>query len=470
MLALTYGLLAGFGPLLNGSWDLWAQTFLFLGALPAASAWLLAHIVSGRVAAPNATLRVWVAVLLALSAVSTATSPVRALARPEWAVFLGGLWILFAAPLVSASQKRWVDRGIHAAAWFQALLVLYQSVFFPDHAVGTLLKENALAAFFLMLLPFAWYRRDYALAGLMALLLFKTRSVGAFGALLVFGALHSWRRDARGRAAFLLALGALLAAFKLNDPAIVDRLAWWRAAGLMLADRPFLGVGPGAFTWLYPAYGSGHLGSQFAHQYPLQTAAEFGLPFASLWFGGVLRLMRGRGMRGPRQASALLVLLHSCVDIGLNIPGLFWLWCYFLSDGVAEERRWYQLEGGTKALAFVFAVCFSVVLVRGVWSPWRAQVACVEPTARSLARAEALAPDHPLVQREWARLEWDDAARTGSRYGMLRALARQEKAAELDPYHRETWLRLASWYRAFGRPDLAAGAEFRRDLVFRRRL
>ena len=105
----------------------------------------------------------------------------------------------------------------------------------------------------------------------------------------------------------------------------------------MIAERPWLGWGLGAFEAVFPTYRSAEVGSwgiwEMAHSTPLEIALELGLPVAAglggLWIVAGAILVRAAIMAAPAwNAGAgaalgvgLLGTLHSCVDFSLQVPG-----------------------------------------------------------------------------------------------------------------------------------------------------
>ena len=147
----------------------------------------------------------------------------------------------------------------------------------------------------------------------------------------------------RPRSALVLALAAvalllaspaavkerLSSSFDLRDDAARDRLAMWRAGASMVADRPFLGVGPGRVGYLYPVYRKpgfvdprvGHLHDNVVH-----TAAETGVPSALAYLAFVALVgaatwpLARDGSRPGVQALARGAL---AVNAALFVAGLF---------------------------------------------------------------------------------------------------------------------------------------------------
>lgn len=100
--------------------------------------------------------------------------------------------------------------------------------------------------------------------------------------------------------------------------ALVDpyRLAAWKSALAMIAERPFLGFGPGGWVRGYPAYRlpAETLNQPHPHDYFLQVAVEYGVPAALglvALVGAALAVMHRR----PGRASAALLAASAAVAV-----------------------------------------------------------------------------------------------------------------------------------------------------------
>ncbi|TPW19683.1 MAG: hypothetical protein FD126_2440, partial [Elusimicrobia bacterium] len=316
---------AALGPLLRGSWDPWAQTLVFALSAGGAALWLAVRVCLGYVPLPSPRARAWLAGLAALAALSAARAPLGGEAPFEPLVLLVGLGVVAATAVLSKDERETVDQAVRAAAWVLMTLAVYQRLALnDDRPESALVNANAWAGTVLMLLPVAVDRRDWLLAAGLTLCLWWAASVGAWMAFFVALLLTArWRGEAKTWAALGGALVCLVAVYnKFQSPEVLDRLAWWRAAFEMAADRPWLGLGPGAFAAAFPGYHGGGLATVYAHQWPLQTAAEYGVPFALLWFAGLWRLLFTA--RSYKRFGALAALLHSFWDWPLSLPGNFW--------------------------------------------------------------------------------------------------------------------------------------------------
>jgi O-antigen ligase len=116
-----------------------------------------------------------------------------------------------------------------------------------------------------------------------------------------------------------------------QDATIRDRVAMWRAGLGMIADHPFLGVGPGQVRAWYPHYrrpeavrpSTGHL-----HNSPVQIAAERGLPALAVWiwlwmvfFREGVRILARVGPDRPRDRALVCASLGGVS--GFLVAGLF---------------------------------------------------------------------------------------------------------------------------------------------------
>lgn len=122
-----------------------------------------------------------------------------------------------------------------------------------------------------------------------------------------------------------------------------------------IGDNPLLGYGLNGFSALYRLYQPG-LVLEFnrGHSDILEMLLDYGLPaaslvimafvliFAGLWHGITTRRRNGLfAVLGL--AAGLMVILHTCVDFSLQIPGIAMLWAALLGTGLAQS--WSRSEG-----------------------------------------------------------------------------------------------------------------------------
>ncbi len=154
------------------------------------------------------------------------------------------------------------------------------------------------------------------------------------------------------------------------------RLGFWRAASRMVAAYPVSGVGAGELPSAMPLYLKG-IGTpvysvhENAHCYPLQLAAEYGVPLLLLWAGllWVILSPRLRQWRvlSPEAAGLLLgtlfYLLHSLQSHPLLLAEqqiLFWA----ALGGLAGHFSRLAEPGGSKP----FRWAFMLLLLAPLWS------------------------------------------------------------------------------------------------------
>jgi O-antigen ligase len=113
-----------------------------------------------------------------------------------------------------------------------------------------------------------------------------------------------------------------------------SRVTVWKATCSMIADHPFLGVGPGNFTLVFTQYQPVGLGTRFyfAHNDYLHLISEAGLFLVPiiLWMifflfsqaryklGNQGRLIRGTAL--GTMGGGIAILIHSIVDFNLHLP------------------------------------------------------------------------------------------------------------------------------------------------------
>lgn len=480
MLPLLIGLLVAGGPLLNGSWDLWAQSIVALCLVFGTAAWLCGRLIVGYVPLPSTLMLVWAVSLAALAWLSASLSPLSSYTVPAWRAVAATLWIFPALAVVSKDERGAVDQAVRAASWALVLLAVYQRLQFGvDRPYASLLNQNVFAGTILMLLPLAAQRRDWLLSATLVLCLWWTRSVGAWLGLAAALVMTRRARPAglwAGGAVGFVCLVALYA--KLQSPEVNDRLRWWASAWEMIKARPLLGYGPGAYAHALPAHQTPGLGSLFAHQHFLELAAELGLPFALGWLAAVARWLRHGGPH--KRFGAVAILVQSLWDYALSIPANLWLFSYLTASSVPETSRGVNVPARWKLPACAAVLLLAAGAGFAVERHWRAdrlraaagellyeggrdgrQVPRAGLAAETAQKALALldrsaeVADHP----ETARLSAEVELMLGRDQGRLLAAAGHlERAAALNPYRASTFGALENLYRRLERPDLAADA------------
>ncbi|MBI4051776.1 MAG: O-antigen ligase family protein, partial [Elusimicrobia bacterium] len=289
MLGFLVVCVAVLSPVLRGSLDLGVQTSVQIFVLSGTLLWLAFRIFSGTVPIPPSRYLLWIFLLFILSGMSRMLSPIHALSDPSWFNLLLGFWILAVVPLISEEKREWLHRGMPFAGWVLFVVAVYQK--FLEHQqfpYAAFLNPNVFAGFILMLLPFFMEKKRWVLSLCLLWALFWTGSKGAWLCLaLVLVLYHSGRRG------FLFWTGMFLGFFwmvmilgDLKSPGVLHRLLWWKAAWGMIQDRPWVGFGPGAYGYIFPAYHHplpGGISSIYAHNYFLEMFSELGIFFGLMW-------------------------------------------------------------------------------------------------------------------------------------------------------------------------------------------
>lgn len=133
-----------------------------------------------------------------------------------------------------------------------------------------------------------------------------------------------------------------------GEPSLASRLAIWKGALRMAADRPVFGTGIGTFMWAFPRYRPEGLNviANFAHNDYLNIAAEMGAAslFTALWMlAAVIKSGLSKTLREPiRFGCAIGVLslsLHGFVDFNFHIPANMLLFTVYAAFIMSGERR-----------------------------------------------------------------------------------------------------------------------------------
>lgn len=480
MLPGLIALLAAVGPLLNGSWDLWAQSFLLLALIAGSAAWLCGRLVVGYLPLPSTRTLAWAAGLAALSGFSAYLSPLSSYAVAAWRALLPALWIFVAMSAVSKDERSYIDEAVRAAGWALVLLAFYQRFHYGlERPCASLLNQNVFAGSILLLLPLAAQKQDWVLSAGLLICLWWSKSVGAWLGISCAlaltrraGQIGLWLGGIIGFVCLVIVYG------KLQSPDVMHRWQWWSAALRMAAERPLLGFGPGTYAYVLPAYEDPGrpLASLFAHQHFLETAAQCGLPYVLLWTAGLAHCLR-RG--GPhKRCGAVAVLVQSLWDYSLSIPAVLWLFSYFSASSIPESSRGVNVPARWKLPLAVLVLAAAGSAAKMVSTQWRADRLLASAAAAVLNRKDGASEEqalrlldlsfeaapHPDTARLAGEINLSLARRQAPEASMgrlLEAAAHLEASARLNPYRGTTWLLLEDVYGRMGRPDLARRARRR---------
>lgn len=335
---------------------------------------------------------VWAAILFVAFATTSAIGSV----APADSVLQVGQWVSYLGlALVSAvAFDHWqVRRWGMDFVFLVGILMCGLAIYFYWGEVGNLPlavmvgifgNKNHLAGFLLLLilpalclLVSAHRTREVIAYGgcslLFGAILVLTYSRGAYIALLPALALCLWslRREGTRRLAFRLGPLALLLIAQISlirgasfgyalgrgseaaasvaqaalgaeaQGTLAPRLEYWRAALGIMRDNTGLGTGLGTYHLVFPEHQQDpRFYSKFAHNFPLQTGAEMGLPglaaalglLGALAFYGLRAMARARGtgeygLAVGLAAALLASILHNLVELDWYIPAignLFW--------------------------------------------------------------------------------------------------------------------------------------------------
>lgn len=254
----------------------------------------------------------------------------------------------------------------------------------------------------------------------------------------------------------------------------------WRRAWILAREHFAFGIGRGAFASVFSAYQEPGKNMMFEHaeNFPIQWAAEWGVPVTALALLGIVWCLRplfsSRSHKSPLRRCALVgvgvLLLQNLADLALEIPAVVALLCCVLGAVVGTAQRESETNGGqtddvvgghillaSSALTFV---CSGLALAFGSESPARLRhdlfdELATHPGAPSAAfwkdlelavRAFPAEPYFPLLGSSAAL-----AAGTNPLPWIARALER-------NPGSAPTQLQLARILRARGATSQALGA------------
>jgi O-antigen ligase len=409
---------------------------------------------------------------------------------------------------------------------FEAMLGLFQHFVAPGWILGyvndaypisgTLINRNHFAGLLGMLIPVSiglaytsWVRyRDpartylYLLAGsVMGLaLIFSLSRMGIFSFLVTLGVvsiLIRWSHSRRlGSVLALVPLLLVMAgAAWIGVDVVVERFARligpdgvvrearvevFRDTVRMIGEHP-LGIGVGAYQDSFRRYQTTHNALLFdhAHNDYLETAAEWGIPIAALFwawvfvvFGRTVRALlvsRDPGERGVLLTSVgamFSILFHSLTDFNLQIPSNAMLFAVFLGVAVAVVGRGAR---GTEEESEVVAkpsalrlplrgvlATISVAVIFQAWGPllgaWITRHGVPEPGIyeRALEYDPGNAEYHfVLAQIYHFSTPYLDVERARKHY---------LEAASINPSRSTHWLELSKFYEERDEPQQARDA------------
>ncbi len=239
-----------------------------------------------------------------------------------------------------------------------------------------------------------------------------------------------------------------------------ERLLVYRDSVRMIADHPLVGVGPKMYQYYFkpPVDVSQDCRWTHAHNDYLESAVEYGLPLALLFWGFVLWRLWGAGrdflaMKDLWSEGIALgcagaifsILLHSLADFNLQIPINWVIFCMVL--GLAWGRTPVQPVFG-RGWKILVVAGLGVLLIATGWSVIKESIAMQIADNRTIpAYEEALewVPDHPVFHFGLGVLYRDDIDQD-----LLKAGEHLEAATRLNPREWVYWQELGRYYELVG--------------------
>lgn len=199
--------------------------------------------------------------------------------------------------------------------------------------------------------------------------------------------------------------------FLLKKDSALGRVLIWKTSLYMIAEKPLLGHGPGAFRAEYmerqAAYFKAHPDSRYSlladnvthpfNEY-LSLAVEYGIAGLIVLLGVIVVILRSGSFGSPYLLCVVSVAVFSCFSYPLRYAFVILLVAYSLSriDGrrVFEKKLTWQ----AKAAVVVIVAAASVVFVRDLRfeSRWGNLV-----RLGSLGQTSELVGDYDVLYREW---------------------------------------------------------------------
>ncbi len=416
---------------------------------------------------PPIPLLLWAIFLSLISFVSAFLSPIPVQALIAWRSLVLGLWIIPLLSPLSPSARAKIDQAIFFSVYILCAYAAVQIFIFRHLEVASFFPNaNIFASFIVLLLPLAWEQKRVFLAACLTLMLLATKSVGAWFSLATAALIFQKQmpRKIKLLAFFIFTLCLVLIAKK---PAFdfQNRWMWWQAALRAIAQRPWLGVGPGVLTYIIPVELSGHLlRSIYAHQFYLQTAAECGMPYLIVFLAGIFLILPKAPMKRLAIVAALILGFW---DYSLSVPAIFFIFCYLAASEVSQPPELNPLGNFRFPLA-IFILILTAILVKPAWARWNEERLKVEgislfnrhaPIAevrQEFLKSLLWAPDAD-VERLVAEIDFRSSQEKSphSQLELLSAIRHWKKAAQENPCRASNWKALSSLEQISGNPTEA---------------
>ncbi len=370
-------------------------------------------------------------------------------------------------------------------------------------ASGTFINRNHFAGFLNMAIPlalgglyatfprkgrrhrsegYAWAWIIILACGFMGLAILLSQSRGGtlslFASIVFLGLLMALRhrthgeRRLSGKASSVLLFTVLVLGLWVGVDALInrffqlpegasDRRQVYQESIRLIGEHPF-GLGPAMYQWHFRPYQAfeTHCWYAQAHNDYLQTAAEWGIVVAVLFWGFVLwRLVQSarrfldsrdlweQGVALGCGGAILSILLHSLVDFNLQIPANWAVFCVVLGLTFRPTNNADKADGWGRRIG-VRAALAALLLISG-WSVAKKFIALQIASDRTIpAYEEALGwvPDESVYHFRLGRLQLDDI----DLLNLESAGQHLKTAIKLNPFYWRYWRELARYHEARG--------------------
>lgn len=473
-------------PLLGALWNLEIQTIIQSLVLIAFLTYVSFFLYRGRLSSFLFDNKgKCVVFVFGLSAISLILSPIKNLITGEWLNLFCGLAILVLSRGITEKQEKKIFKLLEISAYIICCIAFYQvllvGVWPPS---STLINSNSLAFFALMIIPLAVSVKNYALAGIMFLVLVLSSSLGGLAAFVFAAGIYlAETYEIRSRK-FIVSIGviaALLAVyfvFSVDFKSVSDRLIWWRDGFKIFIDRMLMGFGYGSFSFIYPAYHAptaGGLSSIYAHNYFLEFLTENGIIAFAIWFMFLFRTaIKGRPIL---KYSIIAALAHSFVDFGLSLPFNFWLFCFIVGINNKADN-----SGEYKKIPYAgfYIVIVLVLLASGLNYGYtrlnlnnlyknimHSSQKDFKTSEKLFDKAIAIDGGNSLIYKLKGNLYYLVAREKKDRFLFFEAASAYEEALIFNPYDKASYDKLLEIYEYFGEKKLIDDIVLRRDKVFK---
>ena len=240
------------------------------------------------------------------------------------------------------------------------------------------------------------------------------------------------------------------------------RVYLWRGTAKMIAARPIVGFGPGAFSGSYPRFAPAG-SSRSAHQSWLQIAAESGVPALLFLIAAALlaarngwRARQGEGwaLRAAALGALAAMIVHGCFDAGWGATPVVILLA--LSLGLLQVPAEPEEPRGNLNLGWIGATLLLALAGWGTQQAAQGQDAYDESQrllglgsrAQALQKAEEAVAMAPGSSRGWGNLGYLQSATGGDGEAAL------DRAIALQPDRSANYLTRARIAESQNRPDL----------------